>query len=75
MSTPAEVSVTPLGREPDSVNVGAGSPLAVTVNDPDVPAVKVVLGWLVMAGAWSTVRVNDWVASGETPLLAIKTIE
>src|SRR5689334_19621739 len=27
-----------------------------------------------MLGAWFTVRVNDWVASGETPLLAVMVI-
>jgi hypothetical protein len=54
-STPAGVNVTPLGRVPLSVNVGVGKPVAVTVNDPAVPALSVVLFALVIAGAWSTV--------------------
>ncbi len=36
-----------------------------------IPSVKVVLGVEVMAGAWSTVSVNDWVPLGLTPLLAV----
>jgi hypothetical protein len=61
-STPAEVNVTPLGRVPLSLNVGAGKPVAVTVNDPAVSALSVVLFALVIAGAWSTVI-------GKVPLL------
>ena len=38
--------------------------MAVTVKLPAVPTVKVVLLALVMAGAWFTVRVKVWVASG-----------
>lgn len=34
------MNVTPLGRAPDSVNVGAGDPVAVTVKVPPVPIVK-----------------------------------
>ena len=51
LRTPAEVSVTPLGRVPVSLKVGAGTPVAVTVNDPAVPAVNVVLFALVIVGA------------------------
>jgi hypothetical protein len=40
---------------PVSLKVGAGKPVAVTVNEPAVPAVKVVLFTLVIAGAWLTV--------------------
>lgn len=58
MSTPADESVTPLGKAPVSVNVGDGKPVAVTVNDPAVPTVNVVLAGLVMAGAWLTVNVK-----------------
>ena len=54
---PAEVSVTPLGSVPVSVKVGAGTPEAVAVNDPAVPAVNVVLFKLVIAGAWFAANV------------------
>jgi hypothetical protein len=58
-STPVEeLSVTPLGSEPDSEKVGAGKPVAVTVNVPAAPTVKVVALPLVIAGAWLTVSVN-----------------
>jgi hypothetical protein len=63
--------VTPLGRVPVSLKVGAGNPVAVTEKDPALPTVKVVLLVLVMAGGWCTVRVKCWVASGLTPLLAV----
>ena len=43
----------------------------VTVNEPALPTVNVVLPALVMDGASLTVSVNDCVASGETPLLAV----
>jgi hypothetical protein len=64
LSTPAELSVTPLGNAPVSVKVGAGNPVAVTVNEPAVPTVKVVFAALVMAGAELTVcvRVADVLA-------------
>jgi hypothetical protein len=51
LSTPAELNVTPLGKVPVSVNVGDGYPVAVTVNEPDAPTVKLVLLALVIAGA------------------------
>ena len=52
LSTPvAALNVTPLGSVPVSVNVGAGLPVAVTVNVPAVPTVKVVLFALVIADA------------------------
>ena len=50
LSTPA-LNVTPLGNAPDSLTVGAGNPVAVTVNDPAVPTVNVVLAPLVIADA------------------------
>ena len=50
LSKPAVLNVTPLGSIPLSLNVGVGKPVAVTVNDPAVPAVNVVLFALVMAG-------------------------
>jgi hypothetical protein len=43
------LNVTPEGKEPDSDNVGVGLPVVVTVNDPAVPSVNVVLLALVMA--------------------------
>jgi hypothetical protein len=54
-NTPLVLRVTPEGRAPVSVKVGAGLPLAVTVKLPDVPNVKVELLALVIAGAESTV--------------------
>ena len=54
---PAELSVTPLGSAPVSVKVGTGTPDAVTVNDPAVPAVNVVLFALVIVGAWFAANV------------------
>ena len=45
-------------------SVGVGLPVAVTVKEPADPTVKVVALAEVMAGAESTVRVKDWVASG-----------
>ena len=68
------LSVTPLGSAPVSVNVGAGEPVAVTVNDPAVPTVKVVLLALVIAGACWTVSVKLWVAFGVIPLEAVKVM-
>ncbi len=45
--------------------------MVVTVNVPAMPTANVVLLALVIAGAWSTVRVKVWVASGVTPLAAV----
>lgn len=70
LNTPAEESVTPLGSTPDSEKVGAGKPVAATVNEPAVPTVNEVLFALVKDGAWPTVSVKLWVAFGLTPLLA-----
>jgi hypothetical protein len=49
----AAVKVSPLGRVPVSVKVGAGVPVAVTVNVPGVPIIKAEpeLFGLVIAGA------------------------
>jgi hypothetical protein len=69
------LNVTPVGSAPDSVRVGAGLPVAVTVNVPGDPIVKVALEALVIAGAWVTVRVKFCVAFGATPLLAVKMSE
>jgi len=45
------LKVTPLGKVPVSLKVGAGEPVAVTVNDPAEPTTKVALLALVMAAA------------------------
>ena len=71
LSTPAEVKVTPAGSAPVSLKVGAGNPVAVTVNELAVPAVKILLVALVMTGAWLTDNVKLWLALGATPLLAV----
>jgi hypothetical protein len=74
-STPvAEVNVTPLGNVLLVVIVGAGVPLAVTVNVPAVPTVKVVLVPLVKAGAWFTVSVKLCCAAVPTPFVAVKVM-
>ena len=72
--SPLSVNVTPAGSEPDSLIEAVGLPVEVTVKVPADPVVKVVLAPLVMAGAASTVRVKDWVASEPTPLLAVMVI-
>jgi hypothetical protein len=59
LSTPADEKVTPLGSAPVTLNVGAGEPVAVAVNEPAVPTVKVVLLALVIAGTVPTVRVAE----------------
>ena len=46
-STPAVVRVTPAGNAPVAANVGAGVPVAVTLNVPAVATVKVVVAALV----------------------------
>ena len=71
---PLSVKVTPVGRvAPPServVAVGKSWPV-VTVKVPAVPTVKVVEAALVIDGASLTVRVKDWVASGQVPLWAV----
>jgi len=70
----AAVNVTPVGSEPVSLSVGVGLPVAVTVNVPAVPTVKVALFVLVIAAAWFTVNVKFWVASAPAPLCAVNVI-
>ena len=48
---PLSLNVTGLGSDPDSVRLGLGEPVVVTVNVPALPTVKVVLFALVIAGA------------------------
>jgi hypothetical protein len=75
LSIPVDgVNVTPVGSVPDSLNVGVGTPVAVTVNVPGVPAVNVTLFALVMAGAWSTVSVKFWVPFGAIPFAAVNVM-
>jgi hypothetical protein len=58
LSTPVELlNVTPVGSGPDSLSVGAGVPVAITVNVPGAPTVNVVLFELVIVGPPVTVRV------------------
>ncbi len=70
----AGVNVTPVGNVPVSLNVGLGVPVAVTVNVPGVPTVKVVLFALVITGAVFTVSVKGWLAGVPTPLLAVNVM-
>ena len=75
--SPLSTRVTPEGRAPVSVMAAVGFPVEVTVNVPALPAVKLALEPLVMAGAagaGATVRVNAWVASEPTPLEAVMVI-
>ena len=48
---PLSVKVTPLGRVPHLDSEGVGVPVAVTVNEPAEPTVKVVASALVNIGA------------------------
>ena len=68
------MKVTPNGRAPDSDSVGAGTPVAVTVNEPAAPTMNVALLALVMAGAWFTVREKLCVALAPTPFCAVIVI-
>jgi hypothetical protein len=56
------------------VNVGAGKPAAVTVNELAVPAVNVAAVALVITGAWSTVSVKLCAALVPAALLAVMLI-
>ena len=77
-STPlVELRVTPFGSVPDSLKVGAGLPVAVTVKVPADPTVKVVEFAEVIDGAVAKVVteiVKLWVALGLVPLLAVIVI-
>jgi hypothetical protein len=65
------LSVTPLGSAPLSVNVGGGNPAAITVNDDANPEPNDMLAPLMIAGAWSTIRVKFCVALGNAPFTAV----
>jgi hypothetical protein len=69
---PPELSVTPVGSVPTSVNDGDGTPDAVTVKIPGALRVNEVLVALVKAGAELIVRVKVCVAAGVTPLVAVR---
>ena len=68
------MKVTPEGNAPDSDSVGVGVPVAVTLNVPPVPTVKVVLLALVMTGPWFTVSVKFCVAAVPTPFCAVRVM-
>jgi hypothetical protein len=70
----AALSVTPFGSVPLALNVGAGEPVAVTVNVPAVPTAKVALFALVIAGGEFTVSVKLWLAFGASPFCAVNVI-
>ena len=58
---PLSLKVTGLGNDPDSVRVGVGEPVVVTVKLPAVPTLNVVLLALVIVGEVppeATVRVK-----------------
>ena len=74
LSKPAEVKVTPPGRAPTSLNVGAGEPVAVTVKVPATPIANVVWFALVITGPCTMVSVKLWIALGAMPLLAMMLI-
>jgi hypothetical protein len=57
------VNVTPLGSAPLSLSVGCGTPVAVTVNVPELLTLNVVLFALVIAGAVPVV----WAYAGTRP--------
>jgi hypothetical protein len=69
------VNVTPLGSAPDSLRVGAGVPVVVTVNVAAAPIANELLFALVIVGAWSTVNVKACEAGVPTPLLAVNVKE
>ncbi len=53
LSTPVlELNATPFGSVPDSLRVGVGDPVAVTVKVPAEPTVNVALPPLVIAEFW-----------------------
>ena len=66
------MNVTPDGSAPVSLNVGAGDPVAVTVNVPAVPTVNVVLFALRDCGSLTYRQREAYsVASLPTPLCAV----
>ena len=71
--TPSDDRVTPIGNVPDTtLKTGTGYPVATAVKDPAAPVVKVTLLSNVIAAAWLTVSVKDWVTPEPTPLEAFR---
>jgi hypothetical protein len=68
---PLSLKVTPLGKKPDSVRLGAGNPVVVTRKEFEAVTAKVVSAALVICGATLTSRVKLWVALGLAPLCAV----
>ena len=66
-------NITPLGKAPVSLKVGVGVPVAVTVKEPNVPTVKVVLAALVITGAEPTDKVYFCVAFGAKQFFSTKS--
>jgi hypothetical protein len=67
------LNVTPVGGV-TALNVGAGNPVAATVNVPATPTVRDVLFELVIAGAWFTVSVKFCVGLVPPAFVAVKAI-
>ena len=68
---PLSLNLTPRGSAPFSDKPGVGTPVDLAVKAQTLPAVHVVWSALVIPGAWLTVRVKLWVASGLTPFVAV----
>ena len=68
------VNVTPVGKLPLLFRPGVGLPVVVTVKLPEVPATKVDVFALVIAGDWLTTNVKLCVALLPTPFAAVKEI-
>jgi hypothetical protein len=67
---PLSTKLTPVGKMPSTLTVGAGNPDVVTWKDRFCPVVNVALAAEVMAGPWPTVSVKVCVATGDTPFVA-----
>jgi hypothetical protein len=66
---PLSANVTPFGSAPVSLSAGVGTPVAVTVNVPLVPAVNVVLAALVIDGATGPVDTTMFTADPVTTVV------
>ena len=72
-SSPVELSVTPVGKVPLVLKLGAGKPVALNWNGvAAVPAWKPTALALVMFGASFTVSVKVCVPALPTPLLTLR---
>jgi hypothetical protein len=72
--SPLSTKLTPFGNVPVSDNAAVGKAEVVTVKLFDEPSANEAELAEVMDGAWSIVRVKDWVALGLTPLEAMMVI-